>query len=521
MAPLGVVHALNDATIVWSTQGQPSYAAFNASRQVWGANIRQDQHKDASFFGLPPNLDFAGGIPFAGLSVVLDETVPGLSNGSGNLAIPPATTGKYNHSILWSSSWNPWDGPPLETGSSWEISLCAVDPNVAVKTCGSGVNQTVDVTPRRMQIFQPSPGTVYSWENRRVGSGTLLASGSATAGANGVITVPGVLVEPAGVHLRIWDAGGSPPPTPTFTRTPTLTSTPMPTFTPSPTLTQMPTFTPSPTSISLPTFTPSPTAIPTFTRTPTPMPSASPTPTFTAISPTNTPSPVPPTFTNTPVAATATPTGTFTPSPTSPPPATITPTSLPPTSTPLPNTPTSTLPPPTPGAGDTGWVSPSQDNPGAFGDRNGFQINPTNAYADDGLYAEDINSGANSQNTCHFKKEDTHLFYTYGISVPSAATVTGIEVRLDAWADSTAANPRMCVQLSWNNGSSWSEAQAVNLTSTTENTYILGGPNTTWDHSWTPADLADGKFRVRIVMDAAANNRDFYLDWVPVRVHYQ
>jgi hypothetical protein len=275
----------------------------------------------------------------------------------------------------------------------------------------------------------------------------------------------------------------------------------MPTFTPSPTLTQMPAFTPSLTS--------------------TPMPSATPTPTFTAAPSTNTPSPAPPTFTSTPVAATATPTSTFTPSPTSPPPATDTPTSEPPTATPIPNTPTSTLPPPTPGAGDTGWLSPSQDNPGAFGDKNGFQINPTNAYADDGLYAEDIDSGFNTQNTCSFKKEDTHLFYTYGITVPSGAAVTGIEVRLDAWTDSTAANPRMCAQLSWNNGSTWTEYRVVRITRTTENTYILGGPNLVWGHSWTPAELADGKFRVRIIMDAAAADRDFYLDWVAVRVHYQ
>lgn len=81
-----------------------------------------------------------------------------------------------------------------------------------------------------------------------------------------------------------------PTPTPTATRTPTVTFTPTatntPTVTPTPTPTHTPTVTPSPTASHTPTSTPSPTLSPTPTKTPTP--THTPTPT---VSPTPTPPP--------------------------------------------------------------------------------------------------------------------------------------------------------------------------------------------------------------------------------------
>ncbi|HZW03641.1 MAG TPA: alpha/beta hydrolase-fold protein, partial [Anaerolineaceae bacterium] len=214
LTPLGIAHSLTDSTMAWSTQGQPVYPALNTSRQGWGGEIRSDRHDDASFTGLPPTLARnSAGAPFAGLRVVRAESVPGLSNGSASLPLPPTTTGNYNHTLLWSASWAPWDGPPVDTADAWQISLCAVDANAAVPACGSGTNQTVNVTPRRLQHFQVAPGASYAWENRSISDGSLIASGTVTADASGLITVPGVFVSPGGVRLRI--GSGSPPPTPT------------------------------------------------------------------------------------------------------------------------------------------------------------------------------------------------------------------------------------------------------------------------------------------------------------------
>ena len=148
-----------------------------------------------------------------------------------------------------------------------------------------------------------------------------------------------------------------------------------------------------------------------------------------------------------------------TPTPTDTPPPTDTPT---PTDTPLPtNTPTITPTPTntptltnTPIAGDTGFLSPSANAPvtSNAGDKNGFEVNPTNAYADGGGVAQDVNSGSNTNSSCTNKGKDKHQFYNYNVSLPGGVTVKGIEVRLDAFVDAASNSPTMCVQLSWNGG---------------------------------------------------------------------
>lgn len=92
---------------------------------------------------------------------------------------------------------------------------------------------------------------------------------------------------------------------------------------------------------------------------------------------------------------------------------------------------------------------------------------------------------------------------------------------MDGWADSLDGTPRLCAQFSWNNGGRWSEYIAAQITATSETTYTLGGPNTRWGWNWNPADFNNGNFRMRIIMDAANADRDFFLEYAAVRVHYQ
>lgn len=499
MVPFGVAHATNDGTIPWVSQGQPAYGAFNSGRQAWGGIVQGNRHDDSSSAGLPPNLGpNASGVPFAGFQVVRNETVPGLSSGSQNPALPPGGSGRFNHSLLWSSSWNPWDGPPQETETSWRISLCAVDPLAAVKTCGSGVAQTTDVTLRRLQVFDPAPGAAYTWENRRVSDNGLVASGTVVAGPGGLLTIPGVQIGPQGNRLLVFQ-GGSPPPTPT--RTPTPTNTP-------PSASSTPTRTPTNPSPASST----PTRTPTLTNTPA---SASPTATRT------------PTPTNTPLSASVTPTRTATPTNTSAPAATATGTPTPTrTNTPAPPSATPGVTPPptataTSGSGVTAWHSPSLDLPGPGGDRNGYEISPSLAYQDDGLAAQDMDSGVNARVSCNQGQEDSHRYRNFGFAIPGGATIQGIEVRLDAWVDALAGAPQLCVAFSWNGGTSWSEWQGVVFTQTGEQTYILGGPTANWGRNWGPADFGDAGFLIRIIDDATTTDRDFFLDYVAVRVFFQ
>ena len=154
------------------------------------------------------------------------------------------------------------------------------------------------------------------------------------------------------------------------------------------------------------------------------------------------------------------------------------------------------------------------------GDNNGYEVNPANAWADDGLYAVDNNSGTGTSTSCTSTAKDRHRFYNYGFSIPDGATIQGIEVRLNARVDSTSGSPRICVQLSWDGGVTWTAAKSSGTLATSETTRILGGTADTWGRTWNSGELGDASFRVRLTDVASSTARDFSLDWVAVQVSY-
>jgi hypothetical protein len=171
---------------------------------------------------------------------------------------------------------------------------------------------------------------------------------------------------------------------------------------------------------------------------------------------------------------------------------------------------------------NTGLLSPSAHAPvtSSSGDNNGYETNPANAFANDGLFAVDTNSGTNNNTSCTNNRKDRHTFYNYSISTPGTGTITGIEVRLDGRVDSTAGAPKFCVQLSWDGGVSWTAAKSTSTLTTSEATYLLGGAADTWGRSWASGDFDNTKFRVRITNVASSSSRDFSLDWIGVQVSY-
>jgi len=169
---------------------------------------------------------------------------------------------------------------------------------------------------------------------------------------------------------------------------------------------------------------------------------------------------------------------------------------------------------------DTGYKSPAGQAAGPGGDGNGFESAPTNAFADAGGVAFDLDSGTVGTLTCTDPARDKHDFYNYSLGVPSGSTINGIEVRLDAFVDLVKNGAAMCVQLSWDGGTSWTAAKTTPGLTATEATYLLGGSTDTWGHAWTTTDLADVNFRVRVIDIATATVRDFSLDWAAVKVYY-
>jgi hypothetical protein len=128
----------------------------------------------------------------------------------------------------------------------------------------------------------------------------------------------------------------------------------------------------------------------------------------------------------------------------------------------------------------TAFLNPSANaaETSSAGDNDGYGSNPDRAYTNNGSVAVDTNSGNNTGTDCAGTDKDKHRYYNYNVYLPSYATVSGIEVRLDARADSTSGAPQICVQLSWDGGTTWTTAKSTSTLGTSEATYTLGDPQT-------------------------------------------
>ncbi len=172
------------------------------------------------------------------------------------------------------------------------------------------------------------------------------------------------------------------------------------------------------------------------------------------------------------------------------------------------------------GTTNTGFMDCSANAADTGGDGNGFQTNAANACSNDAAFAQDTNSGTNTNTSCSNTGKDRHRYYDYNFSIAAGSTIDGIEVRLDAWADGTGGSPFMCVELSWDGGTTWTATKTTPTLTTTEASYTLGASTDTWGRTWSTGDLTNANFRVRIINVASNSNRDFRLDWVAVQVTY-
>jgi hypothetical protein len=201
IAPIGVANGMKDMIVLWSTQGQPTCPALDQGRRAWAGAITNSPHQWEYYNGLPVPLGVINQQPFWNFSVIRDESVPGFSNLSSNPPLPPTALGQYNHTIKWSSSWNAWDGAPIDQADMWQISLCSLASGSLA--CGTGPQQTVDVTPRRLQHFVTVPGASYNWQDIRISDGMVIAEDTVTADSQGLVTVTGFVVSPRGSRLAL------------------------------------------------------------------------------------------------------------------------------------------------------------------------------------------------------------------------------------------------------------------------------------------------------------------------------
>jgi putative pyrroloquinoline-quinone-binding quinoprotein len=206
-----------------------------------------------------------------------------------------------------------------------------------------------------------------------------------------------------------------------------------------------------------------------------------------------------------------------------PPKSTNTPVPSTPTNTPIINTPVPATPTNTPAAGtSTGFLSSSANaaQTSGAGDNNGYETSPANAYANDSSVTTDTDSGTNKSTSCTDNGKDKHQYYNYNFNIPGTALIQGIQVRLDARADAPGGSPKICVQLSWDGGITWTTAKSTTTLSTTEAAYSLGSSSDPWGRTWSSGDFSNANFRLRVIDVASNPSRDFFLDHIAVNLTY-
>jgi hypothetical protein len=155
------------------------------------------------------------------------------------------------------------------------------------------------------------------------------------------------------------------------------------------------------------------------------------------------------------------------------------------------------------------------------GDNNGYELQPANACADDLAFATDANSGSSITVSCTNAGKDRHRFWDFGLGLPAAVlVVSGIQVRADVGMNNTTGTNQLCVQLSWDAGTTWTTAKSLALAGTAISTYTFGATNDTWGRTWTGAQLSNANFRVRVIDVTNQTTKNFLLEYLAVQVTY-
>ncbi|HEY4754179.1 MAG TPA: hypothetical protein VIH37_12900 [Candidatus Limnocylindrales bacterium] len=155
------------------------------------------------------------------------------------------------------------------------------------------------------------------------------------------------------------------------------------------------------------------------------------------------------------------------------------------------------------------------------GNNNGYELNPGNACASGGGYATDANTGTDNVNSCTDPGKDRHRFWGYAFGLPGTITaVNGVTVTAIVGQSNSGGTSSVCLQLSWDGGTTWTAAKQVPLTGAALTAYTAGSSSDTWGHAWTASQLGSSTFRIRVTDVATTANKDFRLDFLGVAITY-
>lgn len=153
----------------------------------------------------------------------------------------------------------------------------------------------------------------------------------------------------------------------------------------------------------------------------------------------------------------------------------------------------------------TGELSPSA-NSGQF-------TNGERAYSSDNSYATIIDPSTSGK---------SHVYYDFNIPDLTNYKITDIRVKLEAKYSSETYFGSAKIDLSWDSGTSWTDVNNFQQNiGTSEKMYYYSGLPEGWSHNFTPSDLTNDNFRVRVLPYSDTWTADFSLDHITVEVFYE
>jgi hypothetical protein len=132
-----------------------------------------------------------------------------------------------------------------------------------------------------------------------------------------------------------------------------------------------------------------------------------------------------------------------------------------------------------------------------------------------------FDSGITANLSCTDPGQDRHRFWGFALGLPATTgSIDGIEVRADLALANNAGSSRLCAQLSWDGGTTWTPVKSVPITIRNETTYVFGSASDTWGRDWAVDELSTTHLRVRLIDVSSRTDKDFRLDYVAVQVTY-
>ncbi|MBI3961928.1 MAG: DNRLRE domain-containing protein [Deinococcus sp.] len=184
-----------DDAIPWG-QMPPFFAALDASRHIGGilywtqGDHVSGEHPPEVFAEWSSEEEYEDWI----YQFVRNQSYPAFSRfslngdpGNGNPTDGDARGG-FNRFPRWETA------TIVDMPDRWEMTLY-LHSAAPVSTA------TADITPRRLQALNHTPGTRYTWENHQLPANPVVQSGTVVADANGLITLPNISLSKAGNRI--------------------------------------------------------------------------------------------------------------------------------------------------------------------------------------------------------------------------------------------------------------------------------------------------------------------------------